>query len=159
MVGGNLKRDELYVKKIRDGTVIDHISAGLALNVLKILKITGKDGRTVSVAMNVPSGKYVRKDIIKVEDRELKPVEVDKIALIAPKSTINIIRNYEVHEKKRVKLPEVIKDITRCSNPSCITNANEPVEPMFKIEKTEPLCLRCLYCGRITEQDAILSQL
>jgi aspartate carbamoyltransferase regulatory subunit len=96
--------EELYVKKIRDGTVIDHVSAGLALDVLKILNITGRDGRVVSIAMNVPSRKYGRKDIIKVEGRELKPEEVDKIALIAPKSTINIIRGYRVHEKKRVKL-------------------------------------------------------
>ncbi|MEM2122334.1 MAG: aspartate carbamoyltransferase regulatory subunit [Candidatus Bathyarchaeia archaeon] len=153
-----VEEDELYVKKIRDGTVIDHVSAGLALDVLKILNITGKDGRIVSIAMNVPSRKYGKKDIIKVEDRELKPEEVDKIALIAPKSTINIIRNYRVHEKKRVKLPEAIKGIIKCGNPSCITNSREPIEPAFKIEATEPLSLRCIYCGRVMEQETILGQ-
>ncbi|MBS7645301.1 MAG: aspartate carbamoyltransferase regulatory subunit [Candidatus Bathyarchaeia archaeon] len=158
MVDGEEKRDELYVKKIRNGTVIDHVSAGLALDVLKILNITGRDGRVVSIAMNVPSRKYGKKDIIKVEDRELRPEEVDKIALIAPKSTINIIRDYKVHEKKRVKLPEVIRGIIRCGNPSCITNSREPVEPTFKIEATEPLSLRCTYCGRTMEQESILSQ-
>lgn len=158
MVGEASKRDELYVKKIRDGTVIDHVSAGLALDVLRILGITGKDGRIVSIAMNVPSRKYGKKDIIKVEGRELRPEEVDKIALISPKSTINIIRNYEVHEKKRVRLPEVIRDIIRCGNPSCITNSREPIEPTFRIETTEPLSLRCMYCGRVMEQEAILSQ-
>src|SRR4029077_13876464 len=87
-----------YVKKIRNGTVIDHISAGHALDVLKILRISGGEGDIVSVAMNVPSKTDSKKDIVKVENRELKPGEVDKIALIAPGATINIIRDYEVAE-------------------------------------------------------------
>lgn len=159
MEGSGIKKDELYVKKIKDGTVIDHISGGLALNVLKILNITGKDGHTVSIVMNVTSRKYGKKDIIKVEGRELKPKEVDKIALVAPRSSINIIRNYEVYEKKRVKLPKIIKNIIKCSNPSCIINAREPAEPKFKIETTEPLRLRCLYCNRTMEQESILNQI
>ena len=153
-----MKRDELYVKKIKDGTVIDHISPGLALDVLNILNITGKDGRIVSVVMNVPSGKIEKKDIIKVEGRELKPEEVDKISLISPKSTINIIRNYMVHEKKNVKLPELIRNMLQCNNPSCITNANEPVESRFNIESIGPVRLRCLYCSRIMEHETILSK-
>jgi aspartate carbamoyltransferase regulatory subunit len=153
-----LKRDELYVKKIKDGTVIDHISPGLALDVLNILNITGKDGRIVSVVMNVPSREHEKKDIIKVEGRELRPEEVDKISLISPKSTINIIRNYMVHEKKNVKLPELIRSMVQCNNPSCITNANEPVESRFNIESIGPLRLRCLYCSRIMDHETILSK-
>ena len=84
---------ELYVKKIRNGTVIDHILAGHALDVLKILGIHGGEGHIVSVAMNVVSKKQNKKDIVKVENRELKPSEVDKIALIAPSATISIIRD------------------------------------------------------------------
>src|SRR3989442_15228700 len=72
---------ELYVKKIRNGSVIDHISAGHALDVLKILGIGGGEGHIVSVAMNVSSKAASKKDIVKVENRELKPGEVDKIAL------------------------------------------------------------------------------
>ncbi len=90
---------ELYVKKIRNGTVIDHIFAGHALDVLKILGIDGREGHIVSAAMNVISKKQNKKDIVKVENRELKPGEVDKIALIAPSATISIIRDYEVAEK------------------------------------------------------------
>jgi len=75
---------ELYVKKIRNGTVIDHISPGHALDVLKILGINGHEGNIVSIALNVASKKSSKKDIVKVEGRELKPNEVDKIALIAP---------------------------------------------------------------------------
>src|SRR5256884_4776893 len=102
---------ELYVKKIRNGTVIDHISAGHALDVVKILGIGRGEGDIVSVAMNVPSKTASKKDIVKVENRELKPGEVDKIALIAPGATINIIRDYEWADKTRVKLPDSLRGI------------------------------------------------
>lgn len=108
--------------------------------------------------MNVESKQHGRKDIVKIEDRELNPVEVDKIALIAPKATINIIREYEVTSKKRVQLPQVIKGIIRCDNPSCVVNAREPVTPAFKVEVTEPLRIRCHYCGRIMEKADVLKQ-
>ncbi len=149
---------ELYVKKIRDGTVIDHISAGYALDVLKILGIDGRGGHVVSVAMNVTSKQQPKKDIVKVENRELKQDEVDKIALIAPGATINIIRDYEVAEKTRVKLPKTIGGIVRCANPSCVSNAGEPVAPRFMVEKEDPLRLRCYYCARFMEKPDVLKQ-
>jgi len=149
---------ELYVKKIRNGTVIDHISAGHALDVLKILGIDGHEGNIVSIALNVASKTQAKKDIVKVEGRELKPGEVDKIALIAPGATINIIREYEVAEKNRVKLPETIGGIVRCANPSCVSNAGEPVTARFKVEKEDPLRLRCFYCARIMEKSDVLKQ-
>ena len=149
---------ELYVKKIRNGTVIDHISAGYALDVLKILGIDGREGHVVSVAMNVTSKKQPKKDIVKVENRELKQEEVDKIALIAPGATINIIRDYDVAEKTRVKLPETIKGIVHCANPSCVSNAGEPVVPRFQVEKSDPLRLRCFYCSRFMEKPDVLKQ-
>ncbi|HEX4919526.1 MAG TPA: aspartate carbamoyltransferase regulatory subunit [Candidatus Bathyarchaeia archaeon] len=149
---------DLYVKKIRNGTVIDHISAGHALDVLKILGIDGGEGHIVSVAMNVPSKTSSKKDIVKVENRELRQGEVDKIALIAPGATINIIRDYEVAEKTRVKLPESIKGIVRCANPACVSNAGEPVEPKFLVERLDPLRLRCFYCVRIMEKTDVLKQ-
>ena len=108
--------------------------------------------------MNVYGRKYGKKDILKIEGRELSPEEVDKIALIAPNATINIIRNYEVYEKKKVKLPKIIKDIIKCNNPTCITNTREPIEPTFVVERLEPLSFRCYYCKRIMERTAILKQ-
>ncbi|MBE9592270.1 MAG: aspartate carbamoyltransferase regulatory subunit, partial [Proteobacteria bacterium] len=95
---------ELKIQTIKNGSVIDHITAGNAVKVLHILGIPKTFSSTVSVAMNVKS-KLGKKDIVKVENRELDPQEVDKIALIAPKATINIIRDFEVAEKHRVKLP------------------------------------------------------
>lgn len=148
---------ELYVKKIRNGTVIDHISAGYALDVLKILNITGKESKTVGVVINVPSKLIGKKDIVKIEGGELKPEDVDKIALISPKATINIIREYDVVDKKKVSLPNVIKGIVKCSNPSCISN-KEPVSSLFHVQEGEPIRLRCHYCNRIMEKRDILSQ-
>ncbi|MBI4416703.1 MAG: aspartate carbamoyltransferase regulatory subunit, partial [Euryarchaeota archaeon] len=119
---------DLKVTPIKNGTVIDHIPSGMALKVLKVLGITGDVSSTVSVLMHVPSKRRGAKDIVKVEDRELNPRELNKIALIAPAATINIIRNYNVAEKHTVTLPDRIVGILRCGNPNCITNAREPVE-------------------------------
>jgi len=148
----------LKISKIKNGTVIDHITGGHALDVVKILGISGHTGGIVSVAMNVPSKRYSMKDIVKVEGRELNPREVDKIALLAPHATINIIRDYEVIEKKVVKLPEIIRGIVKCSNPACISNSNEPVQSTFYVEHKEPLMLKCHYCGNIMEKQDVLKQ-
>jgi aspartate carbamoyltransferase regulatory subunit len=152
------KRQELYVRKIENGTVIDHITPGFALDVLKILGISGKNGEVVSTAINVESKHLHHKDIVKIQDRELKPSEVDKIALIAPSATINIIRNYEVASKKVVELPSTIRGIIKCDNPSCISNSMEPVEPKFGVDQREPIRLRCHYCGHVMEREDVLKQ-
>ncbi|UCE44466.1 MAG: aspartate carbamoyltransferase regulatory subunit [Candidatus Bathyarchaeota archaeon] len=148
----------LRVSKIRKGTVIDHIAGGHALDVIKILGITGRAGGAVTVAMNVPSKRLGMKDVVKVEGRELNPKEVDKIALLAPHATINIIRDYKLTEKKRVKLPKVIRAILKCANPACISNSKEPVQPTFYVDMEDPLHLRCHYCGYIMEKQDVLKQ-
>ena len=150
--------EELRIRKIKEGTVIDHIKAGHAFSVLRILGMTGIQNNVISVAMNVPSNKLGRKDIVKVEDRELNAEEVDKIALIAPMATINIIRNYEVREKQNAKLPKIIYGIIKCDNAMCISNSNEPIQSTFSVEKEDPLRLRCYYCNRIMDKDAIILQ-
>jgi aspartate carbamoyltransferase regulatory subunit len=141
-----------------NGTVIDHITPGFALDVLKILEINGKEGEVVSIAMNVESKRQHHKDVVKIQNRELKPAEVDKIALIAPSATINIVRNYEVASKKAVELPSTIHGIIRCDNPSCISNSREPVEPQFAVDRREPIRLRCYFCGHIMEREDVLKQ-
>jgi len=141
---------ELKVTPIKDGTVIDHITPGRALKVLRILKIPESTSSVVSVAMNV-SGKMGKKDIVKVENRELDPKELDKIALIAPKATINIIRDYEVIKKHKVVLPDDVVGIAKCSNPTCISNAREPVESRFHVISKDPPRIKCYYCEREPE--------
>ncbi|MBS7614583.1 aspartate carbamoyltransferase regulatory subunit [Candidatus Bathyarchaeota archaeon] len=149
----------LRVSKIRNGTVIDHITKGHALDVIKILGINGRSGGTVTIAMNVQSSKLGVKDIVKIEGRELNSEEVDKIALIAPHATINIIRNFRVAEKLTVKLPSVIRGIVKCIKPSCISNdSSEPIRSIFYLEEADPLKLRCHYCNNIMEEKDILQQ-
>ncbi len=154
-----MNKEKLKVSKIKKGTVIDHIPEGRALTVLEILGISRGTGATVSVLMNVPSEKFGEKDIVKVEGRKLVEEEINKIALTAPRAKINVVENYEVVEKKTVKIPENVEGVVECSNPACITNASEPVKPEFEVVSKSPISLRCKYCERITEEDEILEQL
>jgi len=151
---------ELRVSKIREGTVIDHIDAGRALHVLRILGLTGAEGFTIAVVMNVPSQKLGKKDIVKVEGVELKEEQVSKIALIAPSATINIIRDYAVAEKVKVRIPPVVEGLLKCANPNCVTNMpREPVKSRFKVISVRPLKLVCEYCGTELNQDDVIKQL
>ncbi|WP_406660623.1 aspartate carbamoyltransferase regulatory subunit [Methanolobus sp. ZRKC3] len=146
-------KKELRVRRIENGTVIDHITSGQALNVLKILGIPSSSHSVVSVLLN-SQGKYGNKDVVKIENRELKVREVDRIALIAPNATINIIRNYNVSQKKKVHIPEFVGGIVKCINPNCISNSNEPITSKFNVSVDgENLKLRCAYCGRIISED------
>jgi aspartate carbamoyltransferase regulatory subunit len=153
-----MSETELRVTKIKDGTVIDHITGGHALDVVKILGISGRDRGPITIAINVPSKRLKTKDIIKIEGRELNPQEVHKIALLAPHATINIIRNYKVVKKQEVKLPKAIENIIKCANPACISNSNEPVRARFYVGCEEPLLLKCHYCGYIIEKKDVLQQ-
>ncbi len=150
---------DLRVSKIKDGTVIDHIRGGHALDVVKILGITGKEKRVMTIAINVPSKRFGVKDIVKIEGKALNSQEVNRIALVAPHASINIIHNYAVVEKLEVKLPESIQGIVKCANPCCISNAEEPVISKFYIKSDEPLMLKCHYCGLTIEQTDVLGQL
>jgi len=150
---------ELRVSKIKDGTVIDHIRGGYALDVIKILGITGKENRVMTVAINVPSKRFGVKDILKIEGRALNAQEVNRIALVAPRSSINIIRNYNVVEKLEVKLPQTIERLVKCVNPCCISNSGEPVTSKFYVKNQEPLLLKCHYCSVTLEQSDLLQQL
>jgi aspartate carbamoyltransferase regulatory subunit len=154
-----LSNRELRVSKIKDGTVIDHISGGYALDVVKILGITGKEKRVMTIAINVPSKRLGVKDIVKIEGRALNSSEVNRIALVAPHASINIIRDYQVVEKLEVKLPKVIEGIVKCVNPVCISNSDEPISSKFYVESEEPLLLKCHYCGYVLERADVLSQL
>jgi aspartate carbamoyltransferase regulatory subunit len=146
----------MKIPRIKNGTVIDHITAGNAIKVLHILDIPQQQGSIVSVAINVKS-QMGKKDIVKIENREIAHQEVDKIALIAPKATINIIRNYEVTEKHKVILPNELVGIAQCSNPTCISNGGEPVQSRFIVVDKEKPRIRCYYCER--EPDDIASRI
>ena len=141
---------KLRVSKIRNGTVIDHVAAGQALNVLAILGIDGSDGEAISIGMNVPSDRMGQKDIVKVEGRELSQNEVDVLSLIAPDATINIIRDYDVIEKTRVDRPNRVVGVLDCPNRACISRTDEPVASKFEVLDEG---VRCEYCGTIIRDD------
>lgn len=140
----------LLVRRIKNGTVIDHIDGGKALNVVKILGITGTTQEALSIATNVPSRDMGKKDIVKLTNRELSKEEVDRIALISPRATINIIRNFKVFEKKGVEIPAVVEGLVRCPNPGCISNTHEPIKSKFEVQ---PRGLHCIYCDWVITGD------
>lgn len=154
------EEEQMIVRPIREGTVIDHIPAGRALTVLKILGITGSEGYRVAIVMNVESRKLGRKDIVKIEGRRLKREELDRIALIAPSATVNIVENYRVVKKMKVSLPQHLQNIIRCTNPTCITRQpREPIVPRFNLVSRRPLIYQCLYCGTLIDEGDIVKQL
>jgi len=142
--------EELKIRPIRNGTVVDHIPRGQALNVLSVLGVDETTRDVVSVAMNVPSEAVGRKDIVKVEDTEIDSTEADVIALIAPEATVNVIRDYEVRDKYDVSMPDEIRGVLSCPNPRCVTNSREPVETVFDVRGGG---MRCDYCGTVLRDE------
>ncbi|MEM3399455.1 MAG: aspartate carbamoyltransferase regulatory subunit [Candidatus Micrarchaeia archaeon] len=135
----------LTVEKIANGTVIDHINAGMGLDVLKVLNIDRSYGARVALVMNVSSKKIGKKDIVKIEGKFIDEKTANRIALIAPNATLNIIRNSEVVEKKKVKVPDEIVGILKCPNPNCITNF-EKTDTRFR--KRQDDILVCIFCEK-----------
>lgn len=156
----------LKIQPIKDGTVIDHITPGHTLTVLKMLGITGKEGYTVSFAMNVPSRKYGSKDLVMLEGVHLNRKEVDKIAIIAPHATVNDIRD-GIKEKYRVKSPEIATGLFRCDETCVSGDPREPVYENTKFIRVDPpeigrgvsLEYECYYCGRRFDGDELIKRL
>jgi len=146
-----MQESDLTVRRIKDGTVIDHIDQGKGIRVLDALEIDGKDGSVITIALNVPSGKSKKKDIIKVENKYLEDDDTNKLAVIAPNSTVNIIKDYKLVQKRRVSLPNEIERIFRCSNPDCVTNSAEHIESTMDVVDKSSLVLKCRYCSRILD--------
>lgn len=138
------------VDAIRNGTVIDHIPAGRVQRVLAILE--PRDTDVVMMGMNFSSKAMKKKDIIKVEGRELTQNEVNSIALIAPDAKVSIIRDFKVAQKSKVEIPNSIEGLVSCPNPKCITNA-EPMTTKFRLESAENRELACEYCERVFTAD------
>jgi len=148
------------VTAIRNGTVVDHIPSGQALKVIRMLRIDNSRSTPVSLVMNVPSDKLGRKDLLKVEDRELNKEELDRLALIAPSASIAIIRNHAVAEKLKVSMADDLVNIARCSFSNCITmNDREPLPQRLRVVKREPLEVRCYYCGKGQDLDDLVENI
>ncbi len=153
MLEDQKKKLKLKVSAIKEGTVIDHIPAK---NLFKVITILGLDSinNQITFGTNLESEKLGAKAIIKVSDKFFEDDEINKIALIAPHAKLNIIRDYDVVEKKVVEIPDSIQGIVKCFNPKCITN-NEYVITCFKVVSKNPISLKCRYCEKITSEGQI----
>ncbi|HBU06990.1 MAG TPA: aspartate carbamoyltransferase regulatory subunit [Candidatus Magasanikbacteria bacterium] len=145
---------QLLVTAIKDGTVIDHITAGHALKIIRLLNLADHN-KLVTVGLNLPSKAMKFKDLIKVEDLELTPEQINRIAILAPDGTINIIKNYEVVKKFHVTLPDIIEYVVVCPNPKCITNNETMSSKFLTIKSKEEIKLRCHYCEKTFHQTEI----
>mgnify|MGYP001168041096 CR=1 FL=1 len=144
-------KKELKISAIKNGTVIDHIPAKNAFKAAEILNLKGNNN-VVSVATNLKSKNHGKKCIIKIGQKVLTEDEVNKIAIIAPEATVNIIEEYDVKQKINVNLPGSIDNVIKCLNPQCITN-KERVNTKFSVIEKKPLKVKCNYCERCFSKD------
>jgi len=137
-------RKELQVAALENGTAIDHIPSDAVFKVVALLQLQKLNNR-ITIGNNLKSNKMGTKGIIKVSDKFFREDELNRIALVAPNVNLNIIKGFDVIEKKKVVLPDEIVEIVKCNNPKCITN-NEPMKTRFHVIDKEKVELQCHYC-------------
>jgi aspartate carbamoyltransferase regulatory subunit len=145
-----MNNKQLSVAALCDGTVIDHLPSDKLFKVISILKLDQTDCQ-ITFGVNLESRQLGTKGLIKVANKFFEQNEINKITLIAPNASLNVIRNYQVAEKRALELPDEVTDIIACSNPVCISN-NEPMRSRFSVIDKEDLKLRCHYCERVMHQ-------
>lgn len=149
-----MNRKELVVSALENGTVLDHIPAENVYKALDILNLKGVESQ-ITIGINLASKIYGKKGIIKIADKFFEDEELNKLALIAPKATVNVIRGFQVIEKKKLVMPKEIIGIARCKNPKCVTN-HQPIKTKFTtIEHDNSVSLLCSYCEKITDSKHI----
>lgn len=144
-----MNKNEMLVAAIKNGTVIDHIPTEKTYEVVSLLRLEELH-TPVTIGYNYRSKKLACKGIIKVEDKFFDDEEISRLSVVAPNIVLNIIRDFEVVEKKTARTPDVLKGIVKCNNPKCITN-NEPMRTLFHVTDKERGTLKCHYCEK--EQD------
>ena len=144
---------ELQVTALKNGTVIDHIPSEYLFKVVFLLQLERVNNQ-ITIGNNLNSKLMGSKGIIKVSDRYFSEEELSRIALIAPSAKINIIKDFEVIEKKVLSLPDSFSGIVKCPNPKCITN-NEPMKNRFEVISKNPIVLKCPYCEKEIQQENI----
>ena len=138
---------ELIVSALENGTVLDHIPTENVYKALDILNLRGVETQ-ITIGINLSSKLYGKKGIIKIADKFFEDEELNKLALIAPDATVNIIRGFRVVEKRRLEMPDEVEGIARCMNPKCITN-HQPIKTRFTtIKNGNEILLHCHYCEK-----------
>ena len=151
-----MKKEELQVAALQNGTVIDHIPTDKLFTIVNLLGLQNSDSK-ITIGYNFSSKKLGKKGIIKVADRFFSDEEISRLSVVAPNVQLNIIRDYEVVEKKQVIMPDVVKGIAKCGNPKCITN-NEPMATIFHVIDKENGVLKCHYCEKEQNKETLKLQ-
>ena len=133
----------MIIDPIKNGIVIDHIQAGKGRAIYDFLELEQLDC-SVALIRNVFSKKTGKKDIIKID--EIIDIDFDVLGYLTPSATVSIIKNEKIVDKKRIELPEVLKNVIRCKNPRCITSVEQGIEHTFKLVDKENKVYRCIYC-------------
>lgn len=145
-----MNRKELVVSALENGTVLDHIPAENVYKALRILNLKGIENQ-ITIGINLNSKQHGKKGIIKIADKFFEDNELNRLALLAPEATVNVIRDFKVVEKKKVELPKEIFGIAKCRNPKCVTN-HQPITTRFTVNvKGNETSLLCHYCEKISD--------
>jgi aspartate carbamoyltransferase regulatory subunit len=145
---------ELVVSALENGTVLDHIPAENVYKALDILNLKGIENQ-ITIGINLTSKAQGKKGIIKIENKFFEDDELNKLALLAPNATINIIRNFKVVEKKKIVMPEEVIGVAKCMNPKCVTN-HQPIKTRFKVKaKGQEISLLCHFCEKVSDTKGI----
>lgn len=150
------KKKEMQVAALKNGTAIDHIPSDKLFKVASLLGISEMNN-TITIGNNLHSNKMGKKGVIKVSEKFFEEEEINRIALVAPNVILNIIKDYEVVEKKTVQLPNRIVGLVKCNNPKCITN-NEPMSTRFDVVDKSTGEVQCYYCERKIQKEEIIIQ-
>ncbi len=133
----------MKIDPIKNGIVIDHIEAGKGMEVYNFLNLSELNC-TVALIKNVPSKKTGKKDIIKVD--ACISLDLDVLGYVAPEATVNFIENGKLIDKRKVELPDTLKNVIKCKNPRCITSVEQGIDQVFKLSDKENRIYRCIYC-------------
>ena len=144
-----MSRKELVVSALENGTVLDHIPAENVYKALDILNLRGIENQ-ITIGINLTSKFFGKKGIIKIADKFFEDEELNKLALIAPNATVNVIKGFKVVEKKTLETPSEVIGIAKCRNPKCVTN-HQPIKTRFAtIQNGDEISLKCHYCEKIS---------
>ena len=139
----------MNIDSIRDGIVIDHITAGRGMRLYELLHLDELDC-SVAIIKNVTSKKMMKKDIIKI-DADVD-INMDVIGFVDPQATVNIIRDGVRADKKCIEMPQELTDVIRCMNPRCITTTEQELPHVFRLTDRENKIYRCIYCETKAER-------
>ena len=128
---------------VNTGIVLDHIKAGKSMAIYEYLGLD-KLSSCVAIIQNVKSGKYGKKDIIKID--EIIDLDLDVLGYFDSNITVNYIKDGKLVEKKHVELPEKLVDVIKCKNPRCITSTEQEIPHVFELADKSKKMYRCIYC-------------